>query len=100
MLKTLGIARSARSFVVTFNRPNIAMTVKSKKSMRDVSDFAKWLADRWGADVAGIVYCLSRDETAQLAAAISEEQRRDFPATYLRDHPPRRTTPDCLRTFA
>ena len=76
VLKTLGIARSARSFVVTFNRPNITMTVKSKKSMRDVADFAKWLADRWGGAPAGIVYCLSRDETGQLAQAINDERRR------------------------
>ena len=76
VLKTLGIARSARSFVVTFNRPNISMTVKSKKQMRDVGEFAKWLADRWGGRDAGIVYCLSRDETAQLAQAINDERQR------------------------
>lgn len=76
VLKTLSIARTARSFVVTFNRPNIAMTVKHKKSMRDLADFAKWLADRWGADQAGIVYCLSRDETVELAEAINAECRR------------------------
>ena len=36
VLKTLGI-KNARGFVVTFNRPNIEMTVKSKKSYRDAS---------------------------------------------------------------
>jgi hypothetical protein len=36
-----------RYVAVTFNRPNISMTVKSTKSMRDVTEFAKWLAGRW-----------------------------------------------------
>jgi superfamily II DNA helicase RecQ len=40
VVKTLGI-KNARSFVVTFNRPNIAIHVKSKKSLRDLCEFAK-----------------------------------------------------------
>ena len=75
VLKTLGI-KNARGFVVTFNRPNIEMTVKSKKSYRDASKFAEWLAGRYGDRKAGIVYCLSRDETEQLSAAINDERKR------------------------
>ena len=78
VLKSLGIARTARCFTVTFNRPNISLIVKHKKRMRDVSAFAKWVADRYGDKKAGIVYCLSRDETATLAAAINAERARRF----------------------
>lgn len=81
VIKTLGIRR-AREFVVTFNRPNISIHVKSKKSLRDVSAFASWLADRYGGNDAGIVYCLSREETVTLANAINDERKRR-----ARDHP-------------
>jgi bloom syndrome protein len=44
VVKTLGI-KHARDFVVTFNRPNIAMHVKSKKQLRDLPAFASWIAE-------------------------------------------------------
>ena len=85
VLKTLGI-KNARGFVVTFNRPNIEMTVKSKKSYRDASKLAAWLAGRYGDRKAGIVYCLSRDETEQLAAAINDERKRTGGGGVQRGH--------------
>lgn len=75
VVKTLGI-KKARSFVVTFNRPNIALHVKSKKSLRDLGEFAKWVAERYGGRDTGIIYCLSRDDTTSVAAAINEERKR------------------------
>ena len=75
VVKTLGI-KHARDFVVTFNRPNIAMHVKSKKSLRDLPAFASWIADRYGGRDAGIVYCLSRDDTTACAEAINAERAR------------------------
>ena len=75
VVKTLRIPR-ARDFVVTFNRPNIAVHVKSKKRLRDLPAFAKWLADRYGGRDAGIVYCLSRDDTTACAEAINAERAR------------------------
>ena len=75
VVKTLGIPR-ARDFVVTFNRPNIAVHVKSKKRLRDLPKFAEWVADRYGGRDAGIVYCLSRDDTTACAEAINAERAR------------------------
>ena len=71
VLKILGIHRTARSFVVTFNRPNILMAVKSKKSMRgrglhssafqlNVSAFCgSAFGSFWGV-VCGVLRCMRR----------------------------------------
>ena len=75
VVKTLGI-KNARDFVVTFNRPNIALHVKSKKALRELPAFAKWVAERYGGKDAGIVYCLSRDDTTACAEAINAERAR------------------------
>ena len=77
VVKTLGI-KNARDFVVTFNRPNIALHVKSKKALRELPAFAKWVAERYGGKDAGIVYCLSRDDTTAVRGAINAERARAF----------------------
>ena len=76
VMKTLKITKTAKSFVVTFNRPNISLTVMPKKDLYDLQQFASWVADRFGPDDAGIVYCLSRDETETIAKALNEERMR------------------------
>jgi len=76
VMKTLKITKTAKSFIVTFNRPNISLTVMPKKDLYDLQQFASWVADRFGPDDAGIVYCLSRDETETIAKALNDERMR------------------------
>ena len=76
VMKILKITKTARSFVVTFNRPNISLAVRPKRDLHDLEKFAEWIADEFGADDAGIVYCLSRDETASVAQALNDARAR------------------------
>ena len=76
VMKILKITKTARSFVVTFNRPNISLAVRPKRDLHDLQKFAEWIADEFGADDAGIVYCLSRDETASVAQALNDARAR------------------------
>ena len=76
VMKILKITKTARSFVVTFNRPNISLAVRPKRDLHDLEKFAEWIADEFGADDAGIVYCLSRDEAASVAQALNDARAR------------------------
>ena len=76
VMKILKITKTARSFVVTFNRPNISLAVRPKRDLHDLEKFAEWIADEFGAADAGIVYCLSRDETASVAQALNDARAR------------------------
>ena len=76
VMKTLKITKTAKSFVVTFNRPNISLSVIPKQDYHDLKQFACWIADRFGPDDAGIVYCLSRDDVESVAKALNEERIR------------------------
>lgn len=76
VMKILKIAKTAKSFVVTFNRPNISFTVMPKRDLYDLEKFADWIAQEFGPNNAGIVYCLSRDETANVAKALNDARLR------------------------
>jgi len=76
VLKTLKITKTAKSFVVTFNRPNISLTVMPKKDHHDLKQFSSWIAERFGPIDAGIVYCLSRDDVESVANALNDERMR------------------------
>ena len=76
VMKILKISKTAKSFVVTFNRPNISFTVMPKRDLYDLEKFADWIAQEFGPNNAGIVYCLSRDETANVAKALNDARLR------------------------
>ena len=76
VMKILKITKTAKTFLVTFNRPNISFTVMPKRDLHDLEKFADWIADEFGPSDAGIVYCLSRDETETVAKALNESRAR------------------------
>ena len=76
VMKILKIAKTAKTFVVTFNRPNISFTVLPKRDLHDLEKFADWIAEEFGPHDAGIVYCLSRDETVSVAQALNDARAR------------------------
>jgi ATP-dependent DNA helicase RecQ len=59
----------ARAFVAGFDRPNIRLSVAPKAGGRQ--QILQYVADR--ADQCGIVYCLSRRKTEEVAQALAEE---------------------------
>lgn len=65
--------RSARTFVSSFDRPNIHYAVAPKRGWKD--ELVAFLSARRGQ--SGIVYCLSRRSTEELAEELSEQ---GFPA--------------------
>jgi RecQ family ATP-dependent DNA helicase len=73
---TLKILRmpQAQIFRVSFNRPNIAFNVRPKVGGKSgLIAFAKFVASAFPSTASGIVYCLSRDECAVVADALSSE---------------------------
>lgn len=68
--------QSARAFISGFDRPNITYRINSKGSARQqLLDFIR----REHAEDAGIVYCLSRKRTEELAAWLSDNGRTALP---------------------
>ena len=56
-------------FVASFNRPNLSLTVKPGIKPKDrIKDIIEFIAER--ENEAGIIYCLSRQTTEKLTAAL------------------------------
>ena len=72
-LKILRIAKVARIFKVTFNRPNLRFNVRPKVGGKaGLEAFAQHVAQDYPATASGIVYCLSRDECVAVTDALLE----------------------------
>lgn len=67
MAEQLGIPE-ARQFVASFNRPNLSLEVRPGQKRRE--QIVRWVRER--PTQAGIVYCLSRKQTEQLAEKLRE----------------------------
>ena len=67
MAEQLGIP-DAKQFIASFNRPNLSLEVRPGQKRRE--QIVRYLRDR--PDQAGIVYCLSRKQTEQLAEKLRE----------------------------
>ncbi|MCP9236500.1 DNA helicase RecQ [Lewinella sp. JB7] len=67
MAEQLGIP-DARQFVASFNRPNLSLEVRPGQKRRE--QIVRFIRERPGQ--AGIVYCLSRKQTEQLADKLRE----------------------------
>jgi len=77
VLKILKITKTAKKFVTSFNRANIEFEVKAKGDLADDEKFAKWIAQTFGKNDNGIVYCLSRDDCVKVAEALNNEKRKN-----------------------
>ncbi|EOD12459.1 hypothetical protein EMIHUDRAFT_52545, partial [Emiliania huxleyi CCMP1516] len=66
--------KSSHVFRTSFNRPNLSYSVVAKASGHDRS-IAQLLAyiRHWPRGTSGLVYCLSRQETEEVCAALLEE---------------------------
>ena len=66
--------KSGHVFRTSFNRPNLSYSVVAKASGHDRS-IAQLLAyiRHWPRGTSGLVYCLSRQETEEVCAALQEE---------------------------
>ena len=94
MAKQLGIAH-AEQHIASFNRPNLSLEVRPGKQRRE--QIVKFLRDRPGQ--AGIIYCLSRKNTEDLAeklraagynaeayhAGLSAVKRADVQSDFIND---------------
>jgi ATP-dependent DNA helicase RecQ len=67
MAEQLGIS-DAEQYVASFNRPNLSLAVRPGQKRRE--QIVNFLRDR--PDEAGIVYCLSRKQTENLAEKLRE----------------------------
>jgi ATP-dependent DNA helicase RecQ len=67
MADQLGIP-DAKQFIASFNRPNLSLEVRPGQKRRE--QIVRFIRDR--PDQAGIVYCLSRKQTEQLAEKLRE----------------------------
>lgn len=67
MAEQLGIA-DAEQYIASFNRPNLSLAVRPGQKRRE--QIINFLRDR--PDEAGIVYCLSRKQTEDLAGKLRE----------------------------
>ncbi len=73
ILAQLGVADSAETFVASFDRPNLSLSVlPSRKRLPQIEQFLKKHPNQ-----PGIIYCLSRKSTETVAASL---QNRDFRA--------------------
>ena len=77
VLKILKITKTAKKFVSSFNRANITFEVKAKGELADDEKFAKWVAQTFGKNDNGIVYCLSRDNCVKIAEALNNEKAKN-----------------------
>jgi ATP-dependent DNA helicase RecQ len=68
IVERLGL-RDARSFVASFDRPNINYEIVDKQNA--LAQLKSFIAERHNGE-AGIVYCLSRAKVEDVAAALSE----------------------------
>ncbi|KDD75215.1 hypothetical protein H632_c805p0, partial [Helicosporidium sp. ATCC 50920] len=81
ILSILGMSQTARSFVVSFFRPNLRISVIQKDYTKDpetqMSAYLQSMLEYIGSRPrdTGIVYCLSRDESESVAACISQHTR-------------------------
>src|SRR5205823_1605081 len=62
--------RAARTFVSSFDRPNIRYTIVDKREPR--AQLMRFLRDEHAGD-AGIVYCLTRKKVDETAAWLNQE---------------------------
>ena len=67
MAAQLGIPE-ARQFIASFNRPNLSLEVRPGQKRRE--QIVRFLRER--PNTAGIIYCLSRKQTEQLAEKLRE----------------------------
>jgi ATP-dependent DNA helicase RecQ len=68
--------QSARSFVASFDRPNIRYTIVEKDEPK--RQLLRWLRDEHEGD-AGIVYCATRKKVEETAAWLADEGFRALP---------------------